>query len=347
MFHVFEGETADEVWRAIAGKLCADAASQPSRAGDTRELLHAAIGIRNPRQRWVFARTPPLNPGFAIAEVVWLLSGRRDAAFLNYFNRELPKYAGTGEAYHGAYGYRLRRHLDFDQLLRAFEVLRSSPASRQVVLQIWDATVDMPGETGEPRAPDIPCNVMTLLKIRNGKLELTEIVRSNDAFRGLPYNIVQFTTLQEVLAGWLGVELGEYAQLSDSLHAYSDSVPSLKRLPLEQAAMNTDNLALPKPISDESISTLASSIERMTSADASGEEIVGFLENKSLPQGFYHLLCVVSAEALRRRKLPHLAAQAMVNCKNPALQQLWARWTARVTALQAETREEPGYLEVR
>ena len=39
-------------------------------------------------------------------------------------------------------------------------------------------------------------------------------------FLGVPHNFVQFTCIQEVLAGWLGVECGSYNQISDSLHVY-------------------------------------------------------------------------------------------------------------------------------
>src|SRR5262245_51748089 len=112
MFRVFEGQTADEVWQKIAATLNSGGNSdeQPSRAGPTREILHAAISIADPRQRWVMSRRPPINPAFAIAEVVWIMTGRNDAAFLNYFNRALPKFAGECPAYHGAYGYRIRQH---------------------------------------------------------------------------------------------------------------------------------------------------------------------------------------------------------------------------------------------
>mgnify|MGYP001616510912 FL=1 len=47
--------------------------------------------------------------------------------------------------------------------------------------------------------------------------------RSNDFILGLTYtNIVQFTTLQEVLASALGVDIGPYTHISTSLHLYED-----------------------------------------------------------------------------------------------------------------------------
>jgi len=81
--HLFEGTTADEVWLMAASKF-EDANAvreQSSRAGLTRELLGAVFTIKNPRQRWITSRQPAINPAFAIAEVVWIVSGRRDAAF--------------------------------------------------------------------------------------------------------------------------------------------------------------------------------------------------------------------------------------------------------------------------
>src|SRR5262245_48639877 len=92
-----EGHTADEVWLQ-ALQIFRDG-SVPlvpdTRAGATREILHVHFAIADPRQRWVVSRHPPLNPAYAIAEVVWIITGRQDAAFPNAWNSQLPKYAGT------------------------------------------------------------------------------------------------------------------------------------------------------------------------------------------------------------------------------------------------------------
>src|SRR5262249_33863663 len=102
--NVFEAETADELWKALTARFRRAHAvrDQTSRAGVTRELLHAFLVQKKPRERWVYSRMPPINPEFAIAEVVWILAGRHDSSFLNYFNRVLPKFAGSGTTYHGA-----------------------------------------------------------------------------------------------------------------------------------------------------------------------------------------------------------------------------------------------------
>lgn len=201
--YLFEGDRADDIWREAVLTLKNQGGSrQPSRIGFTRELLTATFVLRNPRERWVATREPALSVAFAIVEVVEIVNGRRDSRFLNFFNPALPLFAGRGPEYHGAYGHRLRSNFGFDQIHRAFLALQNNPESRQVVLQMWDPSIDYPNAEGAPSAPDIPCNVCSLLKVRNGKLHWTQVVRSNDLFRGVPYNFVQFTSLQEIMAGW-------------------------------------------------------------------------------------------------------------------------------------------------
>jgi thymidylate synthase len=102
--YLFEGTTADEVWLKAASRFenSEGTHEQSSRAGQTKELLGAAFTIHDPRQRWVSSREPSINPAFAIAEVVWMVSGRRDSALLNYWNPKLPQFAGSAENYHGA-----------------------------------------------------------------------------------------------------------------------------------------------------------------------------------------------------------------------------------------------------
>jgi hypothetical protein len=68
---------------------------------------------------------------------------------------------------------------------------------------------------------DFPCNDLLKFKIRDGKLNLTVNNRSNDLHWGtFGANLCQFATIQELVASWLGIGVGEYNQESDSLHIY-------------------------------------------------------------------------------------------------------------------------------
>ena len=335
MFRLFEGSTADQVWQQIAGAIRAGDGIlvQPSRGGPTKEILHAAITINDPRQRWVSSRPSPVNIAFAIAEFVWTMTGRNDLAFLEAWNTRLPDYVGKGPKLHGAYGYRLRHKGGVDQLTRAYQSLHNNPNTRQAVLQIWDSSVDLPQPDGAPADQDIPCNVVSLLKVRAGKLEWFQVIRSNDLFLGVPYDFVQFMSLQEVMAGWLGIGCGAYHQVSDSLHIYDHNEEAvLASTLLPNPPSNTDSLALPKESSEAAFEELGRRVERMIVPDLRREQ----LERTSVwddgPEAFQNMLAVLISEIARRHKWSDISQRTMIACTNPLYKELWRRWTDRCNA---------------
>jgi thymidylate synthase len=344
MFQVFSGVTADEVWLKAASALVTSGAARPqsSRGGPTHDIGHVAITILDPRQRWVTSRSPAINPAFAIAEVVWILNGRDDAAFLNYFNRQLPRFAGSGARYGGAYGRRLREHRGIDQLERAYCALSNTPTSRQVVLQIWDSCIDLPSDAGVPASPDVPCNIVSLLKVRDGALEWTQVMRSNDIFRGLPHNFVQFTTLHEVMAGWLGVNLGHFHYVTDSLHVYQSDVRFVEVSHPVNSFENVDVLSMAKEASDDAFCQLANAIQLIIDDDISPSRLIDMADSATLPQAFCNLLDVLVAEGLRRRQQLKLAERVMSRCTNPVFNQLWVGWLDRVSQNRAPLLGEPN-----
>jgi thymidylate synthase len=327
MFQVVEAVTADEAWQTAAAWFLPGgiSAPQPSRGGETAEVLHSAMSIRNPRQRWIGSRFPAINPAFAIAEAIWIATGRNDSGFLNYFNRSLPKFSGEGPTYHGAYGFRLRRHFNVDQLDRASRAFAADPTSRQVALQIWDSQADLPDENGTPRSKDIPCNVMALLKVRDGRLVWTQIMRSNDIFRGLPHNIVQFTFLQEIVAGWLEIEVGPYNHLSDSLHLYATDGVVRDLLQPTTIPESTDRLNLPKVESDKVLLVMSDFGDFVAIANTSSD-VLEALSRIKLPQAYTNLAVILAGDAVRRRGDGQLAFEITSRCTDACLRFMMERW---------------------
>jgi thymidylate synthase len=336
MTHVYEADTADQAWRAAASEFRREGAARmhTGRGGVTHELLHVMFTIHDPRRRWVVSRHPTINPAFAIAEVVWILNGRNDAAFVNHWNPRLPRYAGDVECYHAAYGFRLRKEFGFDQLERAYDALSNNPDTRQIVLQIWNPQIDFPDSAGRPVSADVPCNVCALPKLRDNKLEWLQIMRSNDLQRGLPYNFVQFTCLQEILAGWLGAEIGTYTHVSDSLHIYERDALSLQAFTPVDEMPNTDSLALARGESEAVFSEMSSLMSAMIMPELSPETLRSLMESQPLPPAYQNLLRVVAADSARRRGWIEVAGELMDQCSNPVLVQAWEGWTERCGSRQ-------------
>ncbi len=329
-----QAESATELWRKA--RLLFESQEKPdvveTREGRAKEQLGVVLSMEDIRQRWVANRTPPISLPFALAEVLWILTGQENAAFLNFFNRQLPSFSGRTATYQGAYGFRLRRRFGFDQLERAYQVLKRNPDTRQVVLQLWDATTDLPDETGTPRSADIPCNVVSMVKIRNQKLVWTQIMRSNDIQLGLPYNLVQFTFLQEVLASWLCIEPGIYTHFSDSLHLYerdwpldvADSEAALPR--------NTDKVVGSKEELDPLFSKAYNAVEGAINAECLSEaDLRSRWEQcgRGMPQFLVSILQVLFMEIARRRRLAGWMGFHMDGHANPLYETLWNMWVSR------------------
>lgn len=333
---LFRGLTADEVWRQAYKAVMAAAARstpQPSRAGDTFELLHTVLEINDPRQRWIASRHPAISPAFGIAEALWILAGSNDAEVINYWFPGLPEFRGEGPTYSGAYGHRLRRQFGIDQVRRACDALDANPTSRQVVLQLWDARSDLPHADGAPRCADVPCNIVSLLKVRDGRLEWTQVMRSNDVHRGLPHNLVQFTVLQEVLAGWLDLEVGSYHHWSDSLHVYLKDKAYFSCTEEPTLAMNTDSLAISGARGEALVADLYRRMVELTAAEISERQLAGIVSIPEAPAGYQNLLRVLGAESARRRGRPDQAQAVMAECTNPQLMHVWSAWWARMRGI--------------
>lgn len=222
---------------------------QEGRGEPTKELLFATFELIEPRNRLVSIRD--INPAFAFVEVLWICAGGNNVKYLEFWNKRMRDFADpeTG-LLHGAYGARLgfqnMWHIgksQFDPKVNnvlyisddygshssvgtrcqpyfAYNTLDSKPNSRQVTLQIWNSATDLPMTDGEERSADVPCNLLSHLLLRDDKLYWLQVMRSNDAVWGWPYNIIQWTFLQEFMAGWLGVGLGTFSLVSDSFHTY-------------------------------------------------------------------------------------------------------------------------------
>lgn len=245
--------------QSSANDLFADACRLVSRRGRpvnprglaTREVLGVHLCLTNPRRRLV--DVPPvrvLNPAFAVAEAVWILSGSDDPWIFDY-NRVLRRYADGGWL-RGAYGPRLRRWGDeVDQLDRVRRLLLRDPDSRQAVVQLFDPGRDWVGHR------DVPCTVGYRFFIRSGRLQTHTTMRSQDLWLGFPYDVFTATILQELMAGWLGVELGEYHHHVDSLHLYEDDRSRATQLSAQPApSPEMARLAVSWPDLDEMLAGL-------------------------------------------------------------------------------------------
>ena len=191
---------------------------QKSRNGKTYEALEPVTTVYSkPWERVCLIEERDANPFFHFIESLWMLAGRNDLKPLTYFVKSMEDFSDDGETLWGAYGHRWLNFWKRDQLAVIVFSLRDDPNDRRCVLQMWDVNQDL----GRASSKDVPCNTHIYFKIRDNKLNMTVCCRSNDMLWGAyGANVVHVSVLQEYVATMIGVEMGEYRQVSDSFHVY-------------------------------------------------------------------------------------------------------------------------------
>lgn len=228
---VFEFDSVAESYPELLKYVLENGEEVSPRGMLTKEVTPATIVINNPRKRVIDHPVRKLNYGFMIGELLWILQGKNDLSITHY-NRQWANFSDDNETLNGAYGQRIfnwdggdaflqNEENEYDlykitvnQFMEVYKRLSADNDSRQGTISMFDPSKDF------KETKDVPCTNLMRFTIRNGKLNMMVVMRSNDLWFGTPYDIYNFTVLQEIMAGLLGVEVGKYTHVADSLHLY-------------------------------------------------------------------------------------------------------------------------------
>jgi thymidylate synthase len=190
------------------------------RGQKTREIEDAIIRIED------VYNVLPLNvnrgtvPGIGAVEACQLLSGTSFPDLVIAVGPQFANFAEDNGLFHGAYGPRTNGQYEV-----IIDRLQQDPDSRQAVVTIWNPQYDL-----QPAKRDYPCTVLHQFRIRDGKLNMSVYMRSNDVWLGAAYDFFQFTRVQIAMASVLGVEPGTYNHHVGSLHIYEQHYEAAEKL---------------------------------------------------------------------------------------------------------------------
>lgn len=180
----------------------------------TKELNNVSIQLTDINNNILTTREK-FSLMYYLGETVWYGAGANDVDFISRFGKIWEKLTDDGITNNSAYGYILKEKHGFDQIEKVIELLKKYPESRRAVINI-----NTPREN-IIETKDEFCTIALQLMVRDGKLNMTGIMRSNDMWSGTPYDIFYFTEIQKYIANKLNVEYGTYTHFVTSLHVYN------------------------------------------------------------------------------------------------------------------------------
>lgn len=211
-----DSDEAFEFWWDKFNKQQEAGFSLGSRDGEVvGECLNAVTVIMDPTRTVMHNKIRKMPMRYAVGELLWYLSGNRKLSAIQNFTKAWDRMSDDGINVNSNYGYCWTSKFGFDQVEQVIKQLKDNPDSRQAVLHIKEARnlIDDPTK-------DLNCTVCNQLFIRDGKLDMTTYMRSNDLWMGFPYDVFQFTCLQILIAMKLDVKIGTYTHVAGSLHLY-------------------------------------------------------------------------------------------------------------------------------
>lgn len=207
MIHI-EFDNMDSIYRHI----CDDIIVNSTKVNNTRELTNYSFTLTNLDNNVINIRN--ISQSYMCAELLWYALARNDVKFINTFAGLWGRISDDGVTSYSAYGDIVYKRHCFDQFEKIIELLKTDKNSRRAVINFNVPNINM------IETKDEICTIALQFYVRDNKLYCTGIMRSNDIWYGLPYDVIFFTELQKLMAKRLNVEVGSYTHFVISLHAY-------------------------------------------------------------------------------------------------------------------------------
>lgn len=186
------GKSMNDIYRQLCGKISV----QGQEAAGTKEMLNSGFTLLDITDNIATVRTG-YSLSYMLGELTWYFTGREDVEFIS------KCISDDGVTNRSAYGAIVFNRYGFDQVAQVIDTLKRDPYSRNAVINF-----NVPNPERFETKDEI-CTIALVFELREGKLDCTGIMRSNDVWLGTPYDVVFFTELQKHIANELGVGYGK------------------------------------------------------------------------------------------------------------------------------------------
>lgn len=204
---IIRGETMNHLYPELLRTLMKKGGDAKPRDQQTREICPVVLHLENALENIVTHPLRNLNYSFMVAEWFWIMRGATDVESIAHYNKQIARFSDDGKTYFGAYGPPILAQREY-----VLQKLREDKDTRQAVLTIW--------RQNPPGTKDVPCTVAAQFLLRDDQLNANFIMRSSDAWLGIPYDVFNFSRILSSFAAELGVPTGELCLFLGSSHLY-------------------------------------------------------------------------------------------------------------------------------
>jgi thymidylate synthase len=169
--------------------------------------------------------TKKVHTKSVIHELIWFLKGDTSAKYLVNNNVHIwDEWIDKDGNLPHTYPEQWRRFANADgeptdQIADVIKLLKSSPASRRIIISAWNPT--------QVEKAALPwCHTLYQFYVNNGKLSCQFLCRSQDVSLGTPFNFCSSAILVHLLAHVCG--LGVLIWVGGDVHIYENQVEALK-----------------------------------------------------------------------------------------------------------------------
>ena len=195
--------------------------------GAIHELLDIELVLSDPRKSVLSLPIRNMSRRYAAGELLCYIRGTNKKEDFAFYSKSWDKLANPDGTINSAYGYRMF-HPVFDENTETrfhyalTQLLENSDTKNAIVMMRDDR--DLHPDHQKDRC----CTLCLCFNIRDGKLNCHTIMRSQDLWLGLPYDVFCFTRLMQIMLynynaaceDGKEVQLGTYTHQVLNLHLY-------------------------------------------------------------------------------------------------------------------------------
>ena len=211
---IINEKTCIETWKKSLKYILENGSDFTDKDGRVcREVLNLIVNIEDPDKD--YDKPIDLMKGFE-----WIYPTTEELSTI-IFNRE------DLAIYEFSYGPRIFNFMGKKDQINDYVIplLKNDSNSRRAIISLFNPAAD-----SDMVNKNIPSLMFIHFKIREGKLNTTCFIRSNDFFIGWPGNIYQIYLLQKYVADKLNIKTGVLSTISSSAHIFQEYFDNINKI---------------------------------------------------------------------------------------------------------------------